>query len=88
MNTCGHHQPICLADKAESHKSGTDRGVKIGVPIVAILCLIVVVAVVVVLVVWQWRRRQQRRQFDFKPMTYSDVKEKDSGDGVAESEAQ
>ena len=48
--------------------------------------LVVVAATVVILVlasVWLWRRRTTRRQFDFKPMRFSDVQDSPQKEGEA-----
>ena len=49
---------------------------KIGLPVAAVLvCVAVGVVTVALVIAWQWRRHQRRRQFDFKPMKFSEVQD-------------
>ena len=57
--------------------------VSISVPVAAVLlCVLALTLGVVVLAVWRWRSRA--RQFEFKPMTYSDLQARDGQTGKEE----
>ena len=57
--------------------------VSISVPVAAVLlCVLALTLGVVVLAVWRWKSRA--RQFEFKPMTYSDLQARDGQTGKEE----
>lgn len=43
--------------------------------VVILLCVAAGVAVVVLTGVWLWKRRQRHKQFDFKPMKFSELQD-------------
>ena len=62
-----------VGSSSDSHQSGQSKALRISIPLVAVVvCTVALVVAIVILVVWWWRRPS--RQFEFKPMTYGDLK--------------
>ena len=73
------HTTFLSEPEPQSSKSDSKR-TEIGVSVAVVLVGVAVAAAVIILVtIWQYRRYRTSRQFEFKPMTFSSLKETSEG---------
>ena len=66
---------VLIHPSGSSQRSSSEK-LKIGLPVAAVLaCIAITVTIVVMVTVWQCKRRRQTRQFEFKPMKFSELNE-------------